>query len=356
MKPVISNTLLSSIVIDGFHGSGKSVLKGILDGHPDIVVSKAQESILSAFCQAGITSYIEPMHYRKLREILACHSQYFDLERLHNQGSIELSVSHNSQVSKDIAIDFYKLDEQAFSQLKELDSWSVENITRVFHQSFINIWAPPSGASYHYVTMEDNVKGFASYLMTSSSAKLIYVKRSIPDIVASLSGRRALKNDPTTSHWDTNTSFKLLWQGVALAAADRQQEAEIAAANFPDRVLVVEFDQLVSQCDDTLNRICNFIGVQRSETMNYCSIDGQEVLASNGEKYLGKTLDSAKELLSEQMFALAKIHGKESVDAPPLLLRTRWLSAFIRLRYRCLGIPIVRAIFYLMDKLVIGKR
>ena len=37
------------ILIDGFWGSGKTVLRSLLDGHKDLYVSPSQESILSTF-------------------------------------------------------------------------------------------------------------------------------------------------------------------------------------------------------------------------------------------------------------------------------------------------------------------
>ena len=37
------------ILIDGFWGSGKTVLRSLLDGHSELKVSPSQESIVSSF-------------------------------------------------------------------------------------------------------------------------------------------------------------------------------------------------------------------------------------------------------------------------------------------------------------------
>ena len=39
------------ILIDGFWGSGKTILRSLLDGHEELKVSPSQECIISSFCR-----------------------------------------------------------------------------------------------------------------------------------------------------------------------------------------------------------------------------------------------------------------------------------------------------------------
>ena len=119
------------LLIDGFWASGKSVLKSLLDGHPDLRVSPGQEAIFSSFYRNR--KEFKKLSYKDLsiiRKILS-ESYYYDLEKYYL--GKHLTVDWSFKVN----LDFYKFELFWTKKINDLKKWNVINIIRIIHTSLI---------------------------------------------------------------------------------------------------------------------------------------------------------------------------------------------------------------------------
>lgn len=95
------------VLIDGYWGSGKSVLRGLLDGHPNLFVSPIQDSLPGAFAtdNSGI-DWLKHKDSEYLRKLLAEKSLYYRIERFAMNQKMQLDFSSKNRTYIEIDIDF----------------------------------------------------------------------------------------------------------------------------------------------------------------------------------------------------------------------------------------------------------
>ena len=70
------------VLIAGAKASGKGLIRGVLDGHPELFVSPFHELIMQSFSRDGYDqNALKHKDIQYVREILANKSKYYQLER-----------------------------------------------------------------------------------------------------------------------------------------------------------------------------------------------------------------------------------------------------------------------------------
>ena len=181
------------ILIDGFWGSGKTVLRSLLDGHSELKVSPSQESIVSSFHRnLKKSKYLKYKDLRVIREYLV-NSHYYSLEQESYKGYVD------SDITKDkIKFNFSEFENFWTEKLLKCDVWTNTEIINLIHNSiikfFYNLDNYPSDEKK--VFMEDNnFNSHKFFLEEVPNSKLIVVKNSASDILASLVNRKTIKDD-----------------------------------------------------------------------------------------------------------------------------------------------------------------
>ena len=108
------------VLLDGFWGSGKSMVKMLLNGHPNIRVSPIQESIVSSFYRnRKLFKYFKYKDVRVIRNILA-DSYYYDLQRLKFKN-----------------FNFYAFEKDLFHSISHLKIWKPNILIILIYKKII---------------------------------------------------------------------------------------------------------------------------------------------------------------------------------------------------------------------------
>ena len=101
------------ILIDGFGGSGKTILRSLLDGHNELFVSPSQECLISCFYRnLDKSQFFAYKDISLLREYLA-DSYYYNLEKESLIGFTESDLKR-----KKIKFNFYEFENFWVNELK----------------------------------------------------------------------------------------------------------------------------------------------------------------------------------------------------------------------------------------------
>ena len=309
------------VIIDGWWGSGKSTLRGLLDGHPNIFVCPIQESVLSALaCSRQISRAYEYKDTEALRQILAKHSLYYRIERFANRGTFHSDTSKKSRIYSSFEFDFYKFDKLFFAKLRARKEWNPEVICEDLFSSFHEEWGQyPSRVSERNicVTIENNVKQTPSFLIENfKEAKLLYVIRDPAGILATRAGRQPVTDDYRSNGWERLTVNGLIASGEVERIIAMQKHVINLSRDYPERVLLVNFEELVLSTNSTMDKVAKFLEVRKCDNLNLFTYAGEELLSSSGEKFVGKINDDPSELLSRS--ELEKIKWLEGARMPIL--------------------------------------
>lgn len=298
---------MSLVLIDGWWGSGKSVMRGLLDGHPEVFVSPIQDSMPGAFAQdQSSEEWMRQKDIEALRKLMAYYGCYFRIERFSWQGSIHNDASKRNRVNADFNVDFAELDRRLVLKLASLSNWTPEIICERLYETFNEVWhdypVTPDCARYH-VSMDNNIPDTPNYLIEHfERAKLIYIKRAPHGVLATRSNRLPVAGDYRSSYWESLTVDRLIQKGEAHRIKAQMHKVELLEALYPDRVKSVVFEDLVTKTDAVMSEIADFLGISDLAILRNFTFCGVEQVSANGESFVGKVNDDARALLSKRQY------------------------------------------------------
>lgn len=307
------------ILIDGYWGSGKTVLVSLLDGHPNLFVSILQDSIPGVFAMDDN----DPLWYKYkdttvLRKLLASKSRYYRIELFSSKGKIHLDVSSDDRIYNIVDIDFYKFDKMVFSNLLKLNCWKPEIICETIYECLYKSWKNypiKSEKLLGYVTHEDNRPATLLYFIKNfPNGKLLYTIRSPEGIIATLSNRKPIKELYTTES-RMNLSAKMLVEcGYVQRIMDNNNLAKDLEKKFPDRIKTLKFEDAVENTESTMRSVAAFLNIPYNHSMTVATHLGKEITSKSGKKYVGKINDVPENILDIKDIKLIKaLSGKQSL-------------------------------------------
>tara|TARA_Y100000816_G_C26074758_1_gene565632 strand:+ start:668 stop:1606 length:939 start_codon:yes stop_codon:yes gene_type:complete len=281
------------ILIDGFWGSGKSMIKILLNGHPDLLVSPVQESIVSSFHNnKNLFKYLKYKDIRIIRKILA-DSFYYDLQRL-----------------KYKRFDFNKFDNDLFKSIEKLKSWNIKILIELIYKKI----------SFHLykknkqkiVFLENNSpKCYAFFIKNFPKSKIIYVKRDIDGIISSLIKRKINKKDSFTDDYK-NFNFNYLVNKLRIPTEIifNDRVVKTLKSKYPKNIYICEFDNLIFNNKKEMKKISKFLNISFNK-----QILKAEAFKSNINKSeigIGKIIHDPKKILSVSQSNFLKCFEKKS--------------------------------------------
>ena len=321
------------LLIDGFWASGKSVLKSLLDGHPDLRVSPGQEAIFSSFYRNR--KEFKKLSYKDLsiiRKILS-ESYYYDLEKYYL--GKHLTVDWSFKVN----LDFYKFELFWTKKINDLKKWNVINIIRIIHTSLIKSYYNIDYSKANKVMkvfMEDNnFKSHFFYLKNFKDSKLILINRDFGDVTASMINRTKNNRIIHTYNFDKINNYNYLINKKLLCFKNEENKkiSKILKSRFPNRVYICEFDNLIFNTEKEMKSISNFLKIKYKKILMQNTHFSKITHRSDKKKNIGKKIFyKEKYLTTSQIKTLNIIEGKynaENLKFIPiisfLLLRTKYL-------------------------------
>ncbi len=296
------------VLIDGWWGSGKSVLRGLLDGHRELFVCPIQDSIPGALARDWESGpWLDYRDTEQLRKLLASLSQYYRIERFGFNRRMHLDFSRQDRAYIDIDLDFARFDALWMGRLIAEPKWDYQLIAQHIYAALLECWNRypfDRDAVRYFTTMDNNRQPTPRFFLERfDTGKMLYTFRDAAGIIATRAGRTPVKEDFRTEKFETLTVDALIERGEAREITERRAMVRDLAERYPDRLLIIEFEPLIEDTESTMRRVAEFLQIEWTESLAVFSHMGEEVTTGSGMKYVGKIHDRSEDLLTANQLA-----------------------------------------------------
>lgn len=288
--------------IDGWFGSGKSVLLTLLDGHPDVFCIPVHDYSYAAFLnQNNELDWIKTRHTEILRKILS-KTQYFKFEKMYWDGFHNVEFSSNERLRLPYKTNFYNFDYNFINELLLKDNWNIETIVETLYTSI-----------YRETVKEKVIFHLPKWFATSSNplfiddyinipillpnAKSVQVRRRVENIIATRSNRKPRTEDFKTKTFFSDAFEKRISDGEVEKILNYYDKYDDLVKTFPDVFMVVDFLDLVNHTEKSIKKVADFLNIEFHPSLLIASYNSKE-LECNGKKYIGQENDNIDDLLT----------------------------------------------------------
>lgn len=295
------------IQIDGWFGSGKSVLWMLLDGHPEVFCTPFHDFSQCAFLtEDDERDWVTTKHIEILRKALS-RTQYYMFEKLHWDKYYTFPFSAQVQIKLLYDLDFYKADKALMTTLMGWKSWKIEPIVDELYKSIMtnsNSVANPMKA-FRYASMAHPyyVEHYEKMPTLLPSSKSIQVRRTVEEIIAARSNRRPIPEDFKTKSFYSDTFKTRLAGGEVEKILSYYDQYDFLIQKYPQQFMKIDFNDLVLRTESSMIAIAEFIGLAVTRELFVGSYNGKEI-EYNGQKYIGQKNDSVEDLLTRDERAI----------------------------------------------------
>ncbi|SFW74419.1 MULTISPECIES: sulfotransferase [Desulfovibrio] len=273
-----SHGTCNPLTIAGLPTSGKSTIAALLDGHSSVITGHNLffHDCVSCFLPELHSRYDDPstvvaesMGYSKrsyfLRMMLIKHSSfYFTIENLLNSREFKFFLSSEESVSLPVPSvgDFYALDRRIMEAFEAIDIQSPAQLFRVFWTNFFkSIEGIDCSKVIYCSSMAPNgFSDFETLLHSYPNGKILFMNRSLEEAIGASFLREAVLTKKSfaevllrmqsseTAHWINNIYIS-------------QQKALLLAKKYPEKFMVVDFENLFIDFKKNMNAILQWISL-----------------------------------------------------------------------------------------------
>jgi Sulfotransferase family len=309
------------ILIDGEGASGKTVLRSLFDGHPQLSVLPTHDMIVDT-----LVSYPPDVRWLAYRDIpylrrLLSMSSYYQLEQLAVTGSIEIDISVRDRITMPFDFDFWRFEADWVGQIARKPDWTVSAIIEAIHRSYVTVTEGRKREIRGHVGVGfDDPATPARLFEHIPDARLLYLHRSAEGILAARARRRSSERDMFSKVNDELTVEELLRRDKVRKIRNRLDAVRRLAGERPDQVRIIEFEELVLDTAGTMRQVADFLGIDFTPGLETSTLVGHLLRSQTGDTYVGRVLDRPEDLLSARERALI------AMDADwRLVFDPRWL-------------------------------
>ncbi len=313
----------SLALIDGWWGSGKTTLRGLLDGHPQLAVCPIQESLVGVLSHdPGKLYWLEKQEITGLRACLGANIGYSRIERFALAKIIAFDAARRVRVERPFHFDYYAFDQEWTQRVLSEDNLNLSKLIDIYYQTFMEYWADfaevGDDCSY-YVSLDDNRRNTVSFFTNNyPQGKLLYLVRDPKGIIATRAGRLPCKGESRTASWDELTCEELIRNRELHRIRDAYAHVRQLARQYPDRILPVSFEALVEDTAVTMKQVADFLGIDYGGILEEFTYLGESIGAVEGVSFIGKVNDDPRDLLDGNTYTWAQLILREK----PLSLQT----------------------------------
>lgn len=311
------------VLIDGYHATGKAVLRGLLEGHPGLFVCPFHDMICDALCAARDDDWLSYRDIPTLRRLLAA-SYYHKMEWYARRGCMELDLSVKDRAVVPITLAFDRFDAQWMNELWHHTEWTYELILNLIFKALQINWVdyPYDGAR-----VQNNVSmGFARATTLQNfgrrfpNGRMIYMTRKVEGIMATRANRKPVPGE-MDSQYLAGVSVRSLLRNGTIQKVQMQQDAALAAQRKrPNRVKVVAFEDLIADHRNVMRDVAAFLEIEWDDVLSEVTILGHPAKTDSGKALVGETIDDPGKLLSPRERQL--VHLDEQIAR--VLLASSW--------------------------------
>jgi hypothetical protein len=320
------------ILVDGEGGSGKMVLRSLLDGHPELIVSPIHDKIIDGLSDHPASDrWLEHKDTTYLRELLA-RTSYYDLEKYSLAGFMEFELAATEGLIRiPTPLDFAECDGSWMARLNQLEHWTrpiaVTEILSAVHRCWKGSRWPDAVRGYVGVGF-DNPRARGTFFEHYPDARLLYLSRPVFDIIASRLGRKPIAGDTRSDTLKTVNAETYVLNGKAARIRARLGAVQSWAERWPEKVMIVPMEELVSEPGLVMTQVATFLGIAFDDVLTRPTVFGHELRSASGASYIGRVLDRPSALLSA---ADRRLLSAETGATPLLTLARTQPKVTIRL-------------------------
>lgn len=291
------------VLIDGMPASGKGIIRGILDNHSDVFSNPFHDLLPLAFCTPDLDP--KPMELKDtewLRDRFSRYARYYRIERIANQKFFPLDIGGGKFQNFDVNLDFYEFDRILVQKLAD-QVWTpefiIESAYKILGSQLSKANTP--GKDIQATLGDGDIGSPSRFLNRFPRAKLIYVRRDVKGIVAALCKRPPQPGNYRTVENEHDKIFKdRVSSGIVHNSLNKAKEIERLKAVYPDRVLIVNFDDIFNNFEEVKASIEAFLDISPDESINEFSFNAQSMPHYEGRDYLSKPVDCPEDILSKK--------------------------------------------------------
>lgn len=287
------------LLIGGGKASGKSVIRGLLDGHPQLFVSIFHEVIFQSLYEND-KNLLKKKDIQEIRNLLASKGHYYQLERLNRKAFYHTIAGADHRKIDTKNFDFYSFDKSWVDELyKKGTQWTSQEVCKAIYRSFnkhaVSPFLKRSSKKKYYCGLSDGFpNAITGFLKNYPKSKIIYIKR---DPIAMVDGlvKRAFKkipNDDRSNGFTRDNLFKKWGTFDFLKTViELNKEADKAKKKYPKQVLILHFSDFFEKHEKEKLRIVKFLKIYDHISLKNYSIGGVKMVSSDKTSFLSKPMD-----------------------------------------------------------------
>jgi len=283
------------VQINGWWGSGKGLLFGYLDGHPSIAPNPIHDSIQMLFMVKRIRDALKSRDLQTFRNNMN-RSAYYLIERYALEKKVFVPFGSGKVLHPPFEFDFPAFNKSWPLELLQREEWIPEEVLLLIYSEYAYGLTGKRDWDYYYSLGTPFLymqKNFHSELPSSRS---ILVRRSVEQIIATRTGRKALDIKPTNSF---APGFEtMIKEGEVRNIIEYYSFWDQWERMRPDLFMSVNFDDLFTNKEAIVRNVSDFLGIPFKESLLKWTFMGQD-LRFDGMAYDDQVFDKPEDLLTE---------------------------------------------------------
>jgi len=306
------------LLISGVKGSGKGLIRGLLDGHPDLFVSPFHEVVLEAFYKNKI-NVEKKMDIEKIRNILATNGRYFQIERFikEKENAQSILIGGNDRRETNINLDYELFDRSWVKNLfKKGKKWNSQQICEEIYKSFsANLLSPylkNSAKKKYYCSLSTGYQyAVSGFINTFPNSKIIYLKRDPLEIISAIIKRKRNKKDSRSDTFSRQSLLDKYGNKEFINSIYRlNKEADKLSKKNPNKILIINFLDFFKNQASEIKRILKFLQIRDHYSLKYYSSGGYKITHSDGSSLLSSPVDKGYDNLTKKELKKLKLFIK----------------------------------------------
>ena len=294
------------LLISGTKGSGKSLIRGLLDGHPQLLVSPFHEVVLESFYK-NKTNVKKKMDIETVRTVLASNGRYFQLERLIKEKDQSILIGGNDKRETNINLDYDLFDSSWVKNLfKKGKKWNSQQICEEIYKSLSAKLCSPLldnnvKKKYYCALNTGYQKAVSGFVKSFPDSKIIYLKRNSLEIISSIIKRKKNKKDFRSSSFSRQSLLDMYGTKEFINSIySLNKEAEKLSKKNPNKILTINFSDFFQNQAVETKRILKFLKICDHYSLKYYSSGGYKMTHSDGSSLLSTPVDKGYDNLSKK--------------------------------------------------------
>jgi len=330
--------------ICGVPGSGKGLLRTLLDGHTDIstcpfqgygynffdpsfekfLKRKRPYATLSRMSKMEESTVTVGNSQTTIGELFRQFSRsYGEIVDASLSKKIRAASSAEGEVFVDFDFDLNHFNDKVFELLQDKKNHNLEDVYGVFSSALISCWSNMNndggveGIKYFSQSAHNGIDVIENITNASPGSKIIIVDRSSTDLVYTNTKRLLIKNYGMNGYNEILkdrdsfiflNKFTMILLSRGFLSKIREYKSYISSINSKN-VHVVNFERLVLDTSCEMRGVANFLGVEYEDVLSHATLNSVH-LAHENNRFVGKINDNSANYVSSLKSSIIKFATK----------------------------------------------